>query len=104
MRSVDTLVLVSDTSLKGMRVAASIAEAAEGAVAFEELVFIINRVRSEGDLPVLVARSDLPVFTWVPEDETVRVFDDAGRSFLDVPECDALEAVRRSVAGLVCAP
>ena len=94
MRSVSHLLLVSDTALKGIRVAESIRKVADDAVDYRKLGLLINRARDEDDARGLAARTDLPFLGWIPEDETVRTFDNQAKSFLEIPSCPALEAVR----------
>lgn len=94
MRSVSHLLLVSDTALKGIRVAESIRKVADDAVDYHKLGLLINRARDEDDARGLAAQTELPFLGWIPEDETVRLFDNQARSFLDMPSCPALEAVR----------
>jgi CO dehydrogenase maturation factor len=94
MRSVSHLLLVSDTALKAARVAESILEVAEEAVNYSKVGFLVNRARNEDDAMRLASRSDLPLLGWIPEDDTVREFDSEAKSFLELPSCPALEAVR----------
>jgi CO dehydrogenase maturation factor len=97
MRSVSHLLLVSDTALKGVRVAETIRNVADEAVKYCEIGLLINRARSEEDFLGLASKTDLPVLGWIPEDDTVREFDNEARSFLEIPACPALEAVRSCV-------
>lgn len=100
MKTVDTLLLVSDTSLKGMKVAGSIAEAAKEAASLGEAFFLLNRVRPEEDPEALSASWGRPLCGWLPEDATVHLFDRQGRSFLDLPDCPAYEALNEAMATL----
>jgi CO dehydrogenase maturation factor len=97
MRSVSHLLLVSDTALKGIRVAETIRNVADEAIEYSKLGLLINRARSEEDFHSLAAKTDLPVLGWIPEDDTVREFDIDARSFLEIPSCPALDAVRSYV-------
>jgi CO dehydrogenase maturation factor len=97
MRSVSHLLLVSDTTLKALRVAESIRKVADEAVNYSKLGLLVNRARSEEDARKLASHSDLPMLGWIPEDDTVREFDAEARSFLEMPSCPALEAVRSHV-------
>lgn len=94
MRSVSHLLLVSDTALKGIRVAEAIRRVADSAVDYRKLGLLINRARGEGDFAGAASHTDLPLLGWVPEDELVREFDTEARSFLEMPSCPALDAVR----------
>jgi len=97
MRSVSHLLLVSDTTLKAVRVAESIRKVADDAVNYRKLGLIINRARSEEEAGRLAAHTGLPLLGWVPEDDTVREYDSEALSFLDIPSCPALEAVRSRI-------
>lgn len=97
MRSVSHLLLVSDSALKAVRVAESIRKVADGAVNYRKLGLLINRARGEEDARQLASRTDLPLLGWIPEDDTVREFDAEARSFLEIPSCPALEAVRSHI-------
>ncbi len=90
MRSVDVLLVVTDMSKKGFQVANQIMQVAKSAVKFKIAGLIVNRVR--GDVNVENEKFDF-VHT-VPEDETISRFDVEGKSFLDLPECKAMRAVR----------
>jgi len=97
MRSVSHLLLVSDTTLKAVRVAESIREVADDAVNYRKLGLIINRARGEEEARQLASRTGLPLLGWIPEDDMVREFDSQARSFLEMPSCPALEAVRSHI-------
>jgi CO dehydrogenase maturation factor len=99
MRSVDTMILVSDTSLKGMKVASAIAEAAQEDGKIEAL-FLLNRVHPDEDPESISADWGRPIRGWLPEDEAVYSFDRDGRSFLDLPPCPAYEALDRVLRSL----
>jgi len=97
MRSVSHLLLVSDTALKGIRVAETIRNVADEAIEYSKLGLLINRARSEEDFHSMASKTDLPILGWIPEDDTVREFDIDARSFLEIPSCPALDAVRSYV-------
>ncbi|MDY6793704.1 MAG: AAA family ATPase [Actinomycetota bacterium] len=94
MRSVSHLLLVSDTSLKGIRVAETICKVADEAVDYRKLGLVINLARHQDEYSRLSEATELPVLGWIPEDETIREFDTMARSFLEIPSCPALQAVR----------
>ncbi|MBC7247823.1 MAG: AAA family ATPase [Actinobacteria bacterium] len=97
MRSVSHLLLVSDVTVKGLRVAESIREVAAQAVAYRKLGLLLNRVGDEEEAARLLSSSDLPFLGYVPEDDTVKDHDARGADFLEIPSCPALLAVRRCV-------
>ncbi len=94
MRSVSHLLLVSDTTTKGLRVAESIREVAEEAVEYRKLGLILNRVRDPAEAQKAGTKTALPLLGAIPEDDTVREFDASACSFLEMPPCPALEATR----------
>ncbi len=102
MRSVDAALLVTDTSLKGLHVAASISSVLGDAAAEAKSVKLVaNKVRDAAELESLRAHSQLEIFAWIPEDETVRRFDNQGLSFLDLPPCPAFEAIEQQIVSSI---
>jgi len=95
MSAVDTLILVSDTSAKGLRVARDVRDVAEDAMREHRAFLLLNRIRSEQEAQAVSSSTDLRVAGWLPEDDTVRRFDADERSFFDLPSCPALEALER---------
>lgn len=87
MENVGRLVLVSDASAKGIRVAEAIQAVAGQAVQYEQCGLILNRIRGPEEREKLFVPAALTVLGWIPEDDTVRDFDIAGRSFLAMPDC-----------------
>jgi CO dehydrogenase maturation factor len=94
MRRVDILLLISDPTPKGIRVAESIAKVAREAMDCEKVGLIINRARSAGEAYRAAHLSGLPYLGWIPEDEDIRHFDTSGRSFLELKNSLALESTR----------
>jgi CO dehydrogenase maturation factor len=97
MRSVTHLLLVCDTTIKGLRVAEGIRKVADDAVNYRKMGLLINRSRGEDDFIRLASQTNLPVLGRIPEDEMVRDYDAQARSFLKIATCPALEAVRSHV-------
>lgn len=89
---VDRLLLVSDLSVKGLRVAETVHRVASESAHFRQSGLVLNRVRSEEELSR--AGTTLPLLGWLPEDDTVYRFDTTGQSFLNFPECPTLQAAR----------
>ncbi|MDI7251270.1 MAG: cobyrinic acid a,c-diamide synthase, partial [Actinomycetota bacterium] len=94
MRSVSHLLLVSDVTAKGIKVAESIREVAEEAVDYRKLGLIVNRVRDPEEARAVCESTVLPLLGFLPEDETVREFDAGAENFLEIPSSPALEAAR----------
>jgi CO dehydrogenase maturation factor len=101
MRGVDALLLVSDPTAKGVKVAEAIKQVADEAMHCERVGLIINRARGEDEAARLAERTDLPLLGWLPEDETIRAFDAEGRSLLELPsDTPVLAAVRQLLSSL----
>lgn len=94
MAHVDRLLLVSDLSQKGLRVAETVHRVAGQSAGFRQSGLVLNRVRSEEELSRAAASTALPLLGWLPEDETVYRFDTTGQSFLELPTCPSLQAAR----------
>lgn len=88
MKTVDHLVLVSDTSAKGLGVANTIAQVASDkkAVDFKSLGLVLNRVRSEAEVLDIKSRTDLEIYGWLTDDDTIRGLDFRGESLTSMPE------------------
>jgi CO dehydrogenase maturation factor len=88
MKNVDHLILVSDTSAKGMNVAKIIKKVARDnkAVDYRSTGLLLNRIRNEEEVNTIMNHVDLDLLGWIPEDELVREYDFEGRSYLDFPK------------------
>jgi CO dehydrogenase maturation factor len=91
--SVDQLLLVSDTSAKGLRVAETLRSVVKGLDHKPTLGLIVNRVRTDAERGDLRSRTTLPFWGSIPEDDTIRIFDAEERSYLELPSCPALDSV-----------
>lgn len=101
MRSVDAVLLVTDTSLKGLNVAASIGTVVQEAVDTKDVMLIANKVRDGAELEAMKLHSEIKIFAWIPEDDTVRQFDNEGLSFLDLPSCPAFQAIEQQIVSAI---
>jgi len=99
MKNVDHLVLVSDTSAKGLNVAKTIKKVADnnGAVDYKSTGLLLNRIRDKEEVSMIMDHADLDLLGWIPEDELVREYDFKGRSYLDFPEASATSVVIRDI-------
>ena len=95
MKTVDHLVLLSDTSAKGLNVANSIAHVARDnkAVGYTDMGLIINRVTGGHEVDDIRTRTDLDIYGWIGEDETIRGFDFKGTSLTEIPDTSPTLAV-----------
>jgi CO dehydrogenase maturation factor len=89
MGVVDQLLLVTDTSAKGLRVAETVLHVASRMDRVVDAGLVLNRARSQAEADAVAARTDLPLLGWIPDDDTVRAFDAEQRSFLELPSCPA---------------
>lgn len=94
MEGVDFLLLVSDLSTKGLNVAGAIEKVAAKTINGHGVGLVINRVRSEEEVRYAQSSTTLPIIGWLPEDSNVRDFDITGKSFFNLPETPALQAIR----------
>jgi CO dehydrogenase maturation factor len=88
MKSVNHLVMISDTSAKGINVANTIQHVAHDnkAVDYQSLGIILNRVREEVEVDKIMDRLSLALLGWIPEDDLIRDYDFHGKSFIDFPD------------------
>ena len=103
MKTVDHLIMISDTSAKGVNVANTIKHLAQDnkAVDYKSMGMILNRVRDESE--ILNIKNNLPIqlLGWLPEDDLIREFDFHGRSFLDFSdEARACKTVKQIIQDL----
>jgi len=93
MATVNNLVLVSDVSAKGIKVAETIKKVARKVTHTDAIGLLVNRVRSEKEISQIRSRTKINIIGWIPEDETIRKFDAFELSFLTLPPCPAYKAV-----------
>lgn len=106
LKEVDVLVIVTDATQRGLRVAGSIAEAA---LADEEsrprrMRLVVNRLGAGNESFVDSARSlGLGIWGCIPEDESVREFDRLGKPIVDLPRTSPSVAAIAEIAERVIA-
>ena len=91
---VEHLLLVADTSVKALRVAETAAEVAGRLSLADHVHLVMNRIQPGDDRDRLAARTTLPIVAWLPDDPTVRAWDADAKSFLDLPDGPAPEAIQ----------
>ena len=98
------LVLVTDASLKGRNVAATIDKVARKGSAEKKtdknIGLVFNRIKNEKEAAELLPLTDLKILGWIPESEKIREFDRSNKSFFHLPEDPALSSLRRIVQHL----
>ena len=100
MKSVDHLIIVSDTSAKGVSVARTIAAVAREnqAVGCRTMGLVLNRVRSEDEVRSIASNIDIEIYGYIPEDEVIRQYDFQGRPLLTVPDGSAAGRLSADIA------
>lgn len=88
MKTVDHLIMISDTSAKGINVANTIKHLAQDnkAVDYKSMGMILNRVRKDGEVDDIRNNAPLNILGWLPEDDLIREYDFYGKSFIDFPD------------------
>lgn len=103
MKTVDHLIVISDTSAKGVNVANTIKHLAQDnkAVDYKRIGMILNRVRDESEAQNIQKNVSIDVLGWLPEDNLIREFDFHGKSFLNFPdEAGASKTVKQIIRDL----
>ena len=95
MARVDRLLLVTDASAKGVRVAETIEALAGETMDVGRAGMILNRVRSSEQASRVEESTRLPVIARLPENDAVRTFDEEARPFFDLPNGPATGAVHQ---------
>jgi CO dehydrogenase maturation factor len=98
MKSVNTLVIVSDISSRGLQTAATIKDVINShkkIFKYRKMGLVLNRVNGqESQLQEYISRTGLDFFGFVPEDAYVSQFDLEGRPLLELPaDSAAYEAI-----------
>jgi CO dehydrogenase maturation factor len=89
IRSVDTPVIVSDISARGLRTAALIKQVIEmhKIIDYKKMGLVLNRVRNHNeDLSSYTRQTGLELFGIIPEDPNVAQFDMQSRPLLELPD------------------
>jgi len=94
---VDTLIVVSDATSRGLKTAAQIVElvSRERVIKCEKLGIVFNRVSGNEDVLARAAEGiGIEVLGYVPQDDAIAHHDLTGKSLLGLPDTPALEAIR----------
>jgi CO dehydrogenase maturation factor len=99
MKTVDHLILVSETSTKGMGVVNAIAQVAneKKAVDFKSMGLVLNRIRTQAEVDEIRTRTSLPIYGWIFDDDLIRTFDFQGDPLTGMPETSPSLAVVESI-------
>lgn len=101
MRRVDTLIIVSDATSRGVQTAALIRRLArdDQVIQCEKIGLVFNRVQGSEELLKQAAQEiELDVLGYIPQDENIAYYDLVGKSILELPDASpGLTAVRNIV-------
>jgi CO dehydrogenase maturation factor len=89
MRSVDTPIIVSDISARGLKTAAMIRDVIESQkiINYRNLGLVVNRVRADDDtFKEYIEQTGLDLFGRIPEDANITRFDMESRPLLELPD------------------
>lgn len=100
MKNVDHLILVSDTSAKGLNVAKVIRNVADNSsvVHYSKIGLLLNRIKAREEVDNIMEGVGLDFLGWIPEDSMVREYDFEGKSYLNFPNASP---VSQAVAGML---
>ncbi|MFC2027981.1 AAA family ATPase [Chloroflexota bacterium] len=89
VNGVDILVIVTDTSVRGMHAASSIADVVKNDrdIKVSQAGLVINKSKGKDDLIVEMAqKQNLDVLGSVPDDETLAEYDSLGKPIVNLPD------------------
>lgn len=101
MEMVTHLLLVSDVSMKGRNVAKTIHRVAKEKCSFENHGLIFNRMHQHDETEALFIDADMNIAGVILENDMIRSFDREGKSFFEMPDCAALDALGGAVNALL---
>jgi len=100
IRRVDTLIIVSDATSRGMQTAALIKRMVQNdrVIQCEKMGLVFNRVQGNEELLKQLAQEiGLEVFGYIPQDEKIAYYDLIGRPIIELPASPGLAAVHNIV-------
>ena len=100
MEKVSHLVLVADPSAKAIHVAQTIQQIARHTVEYKISGLVVNRYQSIKEIESISIPEELRLIGWVPEDDMIRTSDIQGKSILDLPNYDALDAIEECLQSI----
>ncbi len=87
IKSVDILLVVTDSSMRSIETANSIRKSAKKFTNYKEIGVIINKIK--GNINTLIDKLNslnLPIYAQIPEDQKVLEYDLLGTPLIDLPE------------------
>jgi CO dehydrogenase maturation factor len=99
IRNVDTALLLTDLSARGLETASLIKNIVDTKkfINYTQMGLIINRIRGDDGLAQQLAdKSGLDLLGFIPEDENITNYDLAGKPLMQLPDdCSSIMAVER---------
>jgi len=89
LRKMDTLLLITDPTLRGVetiRYLFDIACKQEAEYVPQRMGLIFNRVRNKDDLKIFKEKLNIKIWGYIPDDELIKKYDLEGRSLLELPD------------------
>lgn len=103
MQTVDDLVLITDTSAKGVNVVSAIKKLVDDrrVVECHRVGLVINRVENRKEVDRILGDVSVDLLGWIPEDAMVREYDFNNKPITDFPDTlPSIVAVRQIVRKL----
>jgi CO dehydrogenase maturation factor len=106
-RDVDTLLVVSDPTKRGIETAMAIKSLAEKLlINVRRIYLVVNKVTEDEDvqkaLPEMIAESGLTLIGTVPEDEQIRAYDLIGKPIVDLPDDSKAVVAVKEIVEKIC--
>ncbi len=97
MDMVTHLILVSDASLKGRNVTATINNVAKEKCSFKKSGIIFNRMQDKTESAKVTSLTDIPLIHGMAETPVIREFDRDGKSFFDLPDSIDISTLNNAI-------
>jgi CO dehydrogenase maturation factor len=101
MDMVTHLLIVSDGSLKGRNVAATIDRVASESTAIQKTGVIFNTIRNAEEEQDILTSPPVNLVGMIRENETIRSYDRKGTSFFQLPQTEELIRLEGMIGGFI---
>ncbi|MEA4956841.1 MAG: AAA family ATPase [Methanobrevibacter sp.] len=104
-QSVDTMLVISDSSKRGLHTASRVGELSkELEISFDQIYLILNRVKfgNEKEICEKSKETGLDTIGLIHDDETIYEFDIKGKPLIDLPDdCEPVEVIRKIIDKII---
>lgn len=97
MDTITHLILISDTSVKGLKVANTLKQLSLQLLASINVGLIINRVPMELSIDRTILDPDIKILGYLPEEAKIQEYDANGYSFLELPDNLVMQGIESIV-------